>query len=204
MKSEKELSLEKQIQWIFSCQEGLDDKISIQKDCSDEYNNLDFLLKINKIDKIWLECKERKQLYNNEWSQISGIERENLFAIDETSIKTLFDKFPNFILLLFDKVTNKYFIFCPINLLTISKVRINRPINKIVSKFKGKWLININDGIEFDDIVDVIKYIYFYRSNYQKDILIQTECYNLNDDVNQLSKERTRESFRWNQDVEAK
>lgn len=131
------------------------------KDYSKNYNNADFHIWMNKKE-IWIECKEKKSRNRKEWSEVSNIDIDNIFILDETSLKMIFQNFPNFVIIIRDNTRkeNKFIVFDGIALLNIPKTRVKRQIERNEITFKGKWIIDLNHGKSFKDIHDAFLHIY--------------------------------------------
>jgi hypothetical protein len=85
-----------------------------------------------------IEAKEKKQKYTKRWQLLEGVLEENLFIIDELTIRRALGEWPGAFFLLRDTVypSGPRLFLAPIwELISVERVRVNRDK-------KGKWIID--------------------------------------------------------------
>ena len=178
---------------------------SIVENCTDSYDEIDFVLKLEKY-KIAIDCKEKKSNYRGKWSELSGIEIDNLFIFDETSIKKTFYYYPYGFMLVFNRTKNEYVLFNSLDLLCMPKKRMNRSINRNVQTLKGKWIVDFNWGIKFETLGEIFNYLEDFLKNDLDNNLRSLSCYGEYppEEIPILGGEYTRNAHYWKKDVSEK
>jgi hypothetical protein len=129
-----------------------------------------------------LEVKEKKNPYNKVWSELSGIPLQNVFIIDELSIKSLFRHYPFAFVLIKDnlRLERKYVVFNLFDFLSIPKVRVNRPIERKTLAKKGKWIIDLTLGGRYEELEHALWYILAYVDTHVEKVMGFVDCYDIN------------------------
>lgn len=122
------------------------------------YDELDFELGC-RGRRVFLEVKEKKQTYRERWVEMAGIPEEQLFILDELAARKIILRSPRAWLLVNDICHERLIVYGALELLTIPKVRVNRSIDGGVATFKGKWLIDLRHGDEFEDMAAALALI---------------------------------------------
>lgn len=87
----------------------------------------------------FLEVKEKNQHYTERWTQlVHPLQEENLFIIDELTIRRGMDKYPYVYFLLHDTLQERMMLAPAWELISVPRVRCDR-------NGKGKWLIDIRN-----------------------------------------------------------
>lgn len=175
------------------------------EDNTDSFDDIDFLVCFNNIT-FSFDCKEKKSKNRALWSEKSGIALEDIFIFDETAMKALFKHYPYAFALIKDRTTNKFIVFNSLDLLCIPRIRVNREIDRNKKMKKGKWIINLKWGQEFESISESFIYIMKYLNDDLEHQLKQLECYEIpvTKVIETLDGDYTRTKGYWVKDVSEK
>lgn len=128
------------------------------------YNKPDFVIKTKSGFLLPIELKEKKQLYNLSSWKLEHKNNDDIFIIDELTIKNLINNYGlNFIIIIALSYKNPI-SYIPISgyfFLLLEKERCDRIISN--SFIKGKWIINISQFKKVNSILEllnIIKIIY--------------------------------------------
>ncbi|MEM4202684.1 MAG: hypothetical protein QXS54_01310 [Candidatus Methanomethylicaceae archaeon] len=114
-------------------------------DRTDGFDELDFEIIISGVN-FHLEVKEKRQKYNlSNWDWEDR--EENLVIIDELSVRKCLRVAPHSGILIRDHTRDCYIFYSVLTLLLIPKKRVNRVIRRAVQGLKGKWLVDVRNGI---------------------------------------------------------
>lgn len=136
------------------------------QDNSRSFTDLDFFLKTGDMD-FALELKEKKQKYNLlHWEGVH-IPEEHFMLIDELSVRKIVFAGAGAGLLVKDSVRDRLFFYSMIDLVLIpNKKRFNRPMKLGGHEYlKGKWSLDLRNGVECRDFEEVIKAIRHYAKS---------------------------------------
>ena len=87
---------------------------------------------------LYFELKEKKQNYGERWHLLPGVPQENLFIIDELTVRRSLKHYPEVVFLIRDVPGGRLF-HAPIwELIAVERVRVNRV-------GKGKWIIDLTN-----------------------------------------------------------
>lgn len=167
----RDISLEKEVKEYF-------DKNKINfRDSTDSKNLLDFKY-LDPVSKFVFsfDTKEKLQKYNmNNWTDL--IPEKDCFIIDELGIKKVMCLTPDSGIIVKDGMTGKYVFFNCLDFLCMPKIRANRRINYNTESLKGKWILNLENGIQRESLSEIFSDINDYMS--EKDHLFykKIECY---------------------------
>lgn len=177
----------------------------LKKDNTDSYDQIDFLVEFKGIT-FAFDCKEKKSKNRELWGEKSGIPTENIFIFDETAIKNLFKHYPYVFVLIRDRTTDKYIVFNSLDLLCMPRIRLNREIDKYKRMNKGKWIVNLKWGHEFQSINESFEYFRHYLNNELEVQLKMLGCYEipLTNAIDKLDGSYTRTKDYWAKDVSEK
>jgi hypothetical protein len=114
-------------------------------DRTDGFDKLDFEITISGV-RFYLEAKEKRQRYRLSNWKWEG-EEENLVIIDELSVRKCLGVAPYSGILVRDCTKERYIFYSILRLLLIPKKRVNRVIHRAVQALKGKWLVDVRNGI---------------------------------------------------------
>jgi hypothetical protein len=127
-------------------------------DSTDSFDEMDFELAC-RGNRLFLEVKEKKQRYREAWVQAAAVPEEDLFILDELAARKIILRAPRAYLLVHDMLKARCCVFGALELITVPKARVNRPIDGGVSTFKGKWLIDLRHGEQAGSLEEAISYL---------------------------------------------
>jgi len=100
----------------------------------------------------YIEAKEKKQRYTARWHLLPGADEQDLFIIDELTIRRSAEKYPAAFFVLRDRPMERLFLAPIWELISCERARVDRVK-------KGKWIVDvrnfrqISDESEIPDIV---------------------------------------------------
>jgi len=109
-------------------------------DDSKKNDRLDFW-----VPGFYLECKEKRQPLTTRWHLLPGVPEENLFVLDELSVRRAMRHGYEVFYAIKDRPTGRTFLAAQHELIGVDRVRVNR-------NGKGKWIINLGELRLVDDI----------------------------------------------------
>jgi hypothetical protein len=169
------------------------------EDHSESYKELDFV--INFSGAIFhLDVKEKIQKYQmDNWPKI--MPESEMFILDDLSVRKCLAYAPNSGILIRDNLKNGYYFFSVVDLALMPRTRVNRQINKNQQGQKGKWIINLRNGISFSSSEDAFDYLNKFISEMDIVLFNALGCYGnyVNEKVNQAGIPRR--SAHWDVDV---
>jgi hypothetical protein len=148
------------------------EKILIQKKINYEnntssYDKPDFVIKTKSGFLLPIELKEKRQLYNLSSWKLEHKNNDDIFIIDELTIKNLINNYGlNFIIIIALSYKNPI-LYIPISgyhFLLLEKERCDRVINN--SFIKGKWIIDILKFQKTDNILELLNMIKVIYKNF--------------------------------------
>ncbi|MCP4346217.1 MAG: hypothetical protein GY795_11920 [Desulfobacterales bacterium] len=148
------------------------------KDQSDSFEYLDFELEqFHDSEKSFhLDVKEKRQRYNMQnWK--TKIPQEYFFIIDDLAARKILAYAPRSGIIIRDNILNRYCLFTVLDLYLMPKKRTNRPIKKQTDAYKGKWLVDLRNGIIAEDLATIFGNIHVYLKYLKKTYLETLECY---------------------------
>jgi hypothetical protein len=169
------------------------------EDHSESYKELDFAINFNGMV-FHLDVKEKIQKYQiANWPKIMP-ERE-MFILDDLSVRKCLAYAPNSGILIRDNLMGQYYFFSVVDLALMPRTRVNRQINKNQSGRKGKWVINLRNGKEFNSSKDAIAYLNRFIGRMGEILFDVLECYGnyVNEKVNKAGIPR--KPGHWDNDV---
>ena len=86
----------------------------------------------------YVEAKEKKQVYTKRWHLLPGVPEENLFIIDELTIRRSAEKYPAAFFVLRDRPQFRLFLAPIWELIAVERARVDRVK-------KGKWIIDVTN-----------------------------------------------------------
>lgn len=122
------------------------------------------------------DVKEKRQKYNvNNWP--TNIPEQNLFILDDLAARKILAFAPNSGLVVRDKLQNRYVFFSVLDLFLMPRQRVNRKINKEVATLKGKWLIDLRNGQQCENLGKVFDAIKNYLNTRKAIFFEKIECH---------------------------
>jgi hypothetical protein len=172
------------------------------RDNSSSYRCPDFTVLYKNEPYIYLEVKEKRQEYNiSNWPEY--VEEKNLFILDDLTVRKCLHYSPISGVLVRDNVRGIYVFLSIVDLALMPRKRLNRSIRRKVSSLKGKWLIDLRNGVRTKSIKDAFSKIREYIEA-KDEILFETnECYGDYRGEEIVRGGITRRPFHWETDVES-
>lgn len=97
---------------------------------------------------FYLEVKEKRQPLTDRWHLMPGIPGEDLFILDELSVRRMVRHWPHVYVLVRDLPRERLYLAGIWELITFDKVRVDRGN-------KGKWIMNLQEWKELEGIEQV-------------------------------------------------
>lgn len=122
------------------------------------------------------DVKEKRQRYNvHNWR--TSIPEAYFFILDDLAARKTLAYAPNSGIVIRDNMHSRYFFFSVVDLFLMPKVRVNRRINRQLPGLKGKWLIDLRNGICCTSLSEIFQHIARYLES-RKEIFTSTlACY---------------------------
>ncbi len=106
---------------------------------------------------FYIEVKEKNQHFGTRWHVLPGVIEENLFIVDELTVRKAARQFPAVFFLLRDNVgdpTGPRLFLAPIwELFSVNKERVDR-VGQTGHK-KGKWILDLTNFRRISDEADI-------------------------------------------------
>jgi len=96
----------------------------------------------------YLEVKEKRQPLTDRWHLLEGVEPENLFVLDELSVRRGVRHWPAVYFLLRDVPLNRCFLAPIWEVIACRRARINR-------QGKGKWVVDLTEFRQLNDLDEI-------------------------------------------------
>lgn len=147
-------------------------------DHSESFARLDFCFGDSESKRQFhFDAKEKRQHYNlRNWPALN-IPEEHLFILDDLAARKILAYAPNSGLVVRDNMHGRYFFFAVVDLYLMPKQRVNRTLKKKVETSKGKWLIDLRNGQQFDTLPDLFAGIDQYLDQREAIFLHTLACY---------------------------
>jgi hypothetical protein len=123
----------------------------------DSMNDPDFVLMHNVNGPVVIELKTRRQTPGPVWRSLRPETRwDDLFILDELTVRKLVRRAPHAYLLIADMVPSvtRWVALSIGDLLVIDKTRVSRPLYS--GGLKGKWLIDLSDAPVMGEDLSVV------------------------------------------------
>jgi len=164
------LALEKEVRNFLSMK-GVD-----YQDKSTSFKHPDFTILLNGEAYFYLEVKEKRQKYNmNNWPEFC--KEADLFILDDLTVRKCLAYSPRSGILIRDNLRNLYVFLSVVDLALMPRMRVNRRICRQIPTLKGKWLINLNNGVKAESIEDIFSAIRQYVDASDSILFEMIECY---------------------------
>lgn len=126
------------------------------KDNSSSFKRLDFSVH---LDENWIfhfDAKEKIQHYNLRSWQLTAEQEPHTFIIDDLGARKILAFGPYSGMVIRDNLHGGYYFFSVLDMFLMPKVRVNRPIEKNAMSLKGKWLIDLRNGLKCSSLAEVL------------------------------------------------
>jgi hypothetical protein len=138
---------------------------------------LDFtIIDINGQPAFHFDVKEKRQKYNlNNWPKFAP--ESDLFILDDLAVRKCLAYGPKSGILIRDNIRKKYNFVSIVDLALMPRARVNRPIHRNQHEEKGKWLINLRNGKEFQLLDEAYNHFHLYLQELNSVLLDTISCY---------------------------
>jgi hypothetical protein len=171
-------------------------------DRSDSFKDPDFTILLNGSPYFHLEVKEKRQKYNmKNWPRY--IEEPDLFILDDLTVRKCLAYSPKSGIVIRDNLRELYSFFSVVDLALMPRRRLNHRIELTIPAWKGKWLINLNHGLNAGTIEEIFSGIRQYVETSDRILFETIECYGQYEGEEIARGGITRKPADWDTDVEA-
>lgn len=156
----------------------LNDKGIPWRDGSSSFKRLDFTVVADQDHRFYFDAKEKRQHYNlKNWGIPNAHEQQFTFIIDDLAARKILAYAPYSGMVVRDNVLGGYYFFSVLDLFLMPKTRVNRPIEKEKPTLKGKWIIDLRNGLRCESLDEVLDAIRQYIARREDLFLNILECY---------------------------
>jgi hypothetical protein len=125
---------------------------------------------------FFLEVKEKRQVYNvRNWPDFAP--EPHLFILDDLTVRKCLGHAPRAGVLVRDNLHRRYHFFSVIDLALMPRRRVNRAINRNMMEQKGKWLINLQNGLAAPTLPAVFAHVRRYAEALPDILFAHYPCY---------------------------
>lgn len=96
----------------------------------------------------YVEAKEKKQPYGHRWHLLPGVAEQDLFIMDELTVRRGAEKYPAVFFVIRDRPLGRLFLAPIWEVISAERVRVNRVK-------KGKWILDVRNFRQISDESDV-------------------------------------------------
>lgn len=190
----QQISLEQEVKHFLTTKE-----VDFQ-DNSSSYRQLDFVILSKDEPFFYLEVKEKQRRYNmKNWPPFAR--EADLFILDDLTVRKCLAHAPRSGILVRDSVTRLYIFFSVMDLALMPKMRVNRDIHRTRADVKGKWLVNLQNGVRAGNIEEAFTTIRAYLEQIDTTLFTARECYGDYVDEKIVGGGITRKPAYWERDV---
>ena len=171
------------------------------KDNSNSYKRLDFTVLLDEKWVFHFDVKEKRQHYNHKNWQLTPQSEPHAFIMDDLAARKILAFAPYSGMVVRDNLLGGYYFFSVVDLLLMPKTRVNRPIFKEKKTLKGKWIIDLRNGLKCNSLEQVYQLFKKYIDK-REDLFIHIhDCYGnyVGEDIGELGE--VRKSEYWDIDV---
>lgn len=168
-------------------------------DGSRSYKALDFTIELPER-RFALDVKEKRQHYQTKnWP--SSLPEQDMFVIDELAIRKCLAYSPFSGILVRDNLQQRYVLYPVVDLALMPRTRLNRPIEKNQLTYKGKWIIDLRNGLQSSTLDETVRKIRQYIVQVPIVFSETLECYGhyVGEEIGQGGI--TRRPYHWDTDV---
>lgn len=125
----------------------------------DSFDALDFCMHSEQRGGFYFDAKEKRQeIQMANWPD-AGIPQEHLFILDDLAARKVLKFAPDSGVIVRDNMRRLYFFFDVVNLFLMPRLRVNRPIEWNNPAIKGKWMIDLRNGVQCASLMEVFERI---------------------------------------------
>jgi hypothetical protein len=140
------------------------------------YQQPDFALWWQDGSAFFLEVKEKRQSYNSRnWPAFAP--EPDLFILDDLTVRKCLAYSPRAGVLVRDNLRRQYHFFSVIDLALMPRCRVNRSINRTTPDQKGKWLINLQNGLAAPTLPAALDHVRRYVAALPEILFAHHPCY---------------------------
>jgi hypothetical protein len=147
------------------------------KDNSSSFKRLDFSVVLDANWTFYFDAKEKRQQYNLQNWNLAAEQEEHTFILDDLAARKILAYAPWSGMVVRDNLRGGYFFYSVLDLFLMPKTRTNRPIHKEVKAFKGKWVIDLRNGVRCASMTEVFAVIRKYIAHREEFFLTQPDCF---------------------------
>ena len=171
MKFDESESLEQEIKSL------LDQRKVRYDNACDSFEQLDFCIHSEQRADFHFDAKEKRQeVQLTNWPDV-GLPQEHLFILDDLAARKVLKFAPNSGLVVRDNLRRLYFFFDVVRLFLMPRWRVNRPIEYNHPTVKGKWLVDLRNGVECASLLEVFEKIAEYHDAQEEIFHKRLACY---------------------------
>ncbi|MFQ5446669.1 MAG: hypothetical protein ACE5FF_07030, partial [Saprospiraceae bacterium] len=147
------------------------------KDNSSSFKRLDFSVVLDEQWTFYFDAKEKRQQYNLHNWNLTPEQQEHTFIMDDLAARKILAYAPWSGMVVRDNLRENYYFFSVLDLFLMPKIRANRPIHKAKKALKGKWVIDLRNGVICASMTEVLAVIKKYIAHREELFLHQLDCY---------------------------
>ena len=146
-------------------------------EATEAFDQLDFCIYSEQRGKYHFDAKEKVQkIQTANWPETS-IPQEHLFILDDLAARKVLKFAPDSGLIVRDNLRGLYFFFDVLNLFLMPRQRANRRIGEGETLFKGKWLVDLRNGVQCATLMEVFEQIAAYHDEQAEIFHKRLACY---------------------------
>lgn len=169
---------------------------------ADRFQRLDFGFGDAGAKRLFhFDAKEKRQHYKLSNWPASDIPEPHLFILDDLAARKILLFAPNSGIVVRDNVRPAYYLFTIADLFLMPKQRVNRPIRHHQRALKGKWLIDLRNGLAVGSLAGIFASIEAYLDHRQDIFRKELACFGsyVGEDIGEGGSER--QPQHWHTDV---
>jgi hypothetical protein len=145
-------------------------------DDTTSFKKPDFTFRVAKKALFFLEVKEKLQPYNpRNWPAFAP--EAELFILDDLTVRKCIAYAPRAGVLVRDNTQGNYRFFSVVDLTLMPKMRVNRAIQRQRLEWKGKWLINLQNGAAAASLGQAFAHIRRYADDLSSILFERHACF---------------------------
>lgn len=146
-------------------------------EATDAFDQLDFCIHSEQRGQFHFDAKEKVQKIKvANWPE-TAIPEEHLFILDDLAARKVLKFAPDSGLIVRDHRRRLYFFFDVLNLFLMPRMRVNRRIGEGEGLLKGKWLIDLRNGVQCATLIEVFEQIAAYHDEQDEIFHKRLACY---------------------------
>ncbi len=166
------------------------------------FDALDFTIMLGESAVFYLEVKEKRRPYNQANWPVFAPEAD-LFILDDLTVRKCLGYAPRAGVLVRDNMRSSYYFFSVIDLALMPRLRVNRSIQRNAADLKGKWLVNLQNGFQADNLADAFAHLNRYVKELPSILCEWHACYGDYVDEAIGSGGIVRNPTHWESDIQA-